>query len=237
VRFYAALAGERGGPVLELGSGAGRVAREIARNGVEVVGVDRVGEMLSLARRRIEAEPRAVRERVAFRRGDLRAIRLRRRFPLIIAPFNVMNHLYTRRDWERALDTVRRHLAPRGRFVFDVRVPDATELARSPGRTWRGRPVVHPGDGRRYRYGESFEWDPVTQIELITMQFEDAEDPSNFYIVPLAQRHVFPAELEALLHYNGWTITDRWGDFARGPLRPSSESQIVVARPPARRAR
>ena len=230
VSLYAELAGRWGGPVLELGAGAGRVTRAIARKGIDVVAVDRVSEMIALAKARLEGEPATARERVRFVRGDARSLRLRRRFPLVIAPFNVLNHLYTRGDWERALAAVERHLAPRGRFVFDVRVPDPIELARDPSRTYRGRSVVHPADGRRYRYGESFEWDPATQVELITMQFEDTDDPSNYFVVPLAQRHVFPAELEALLHYNGFRIEHRWGDFDRSPLTASSESQILVAR-------
>ena len=228
--LYAELAERWGGPILELGAGAGRVTRAIARRGIELVAVDRVPEMIALAKSRLEREPRSARELVRFVRADLRTLNLRRRFPLVLAPFNVLNHLYTRADWEKALATVKRHLARRGRFVFDIRVPDPVELARDPSRTYRGRPVVHPEDGRRYRYGESFEWDPATQIELITMHFEDAADPSRFYVVPLAQRHVFPAELEALLHYNGFRIDERWGDFDRTPLTAASESQILVAR-------
>lgn len=231
VRFYGELAESHGGPVLELGAGTGRVTVEMARRGADVVCIERIDEMLRRARARLAKEPSAVRERVELRRGDLRSLRLRRRFPLVVAPFNVFNHLYTRRDWERALLTVRAHLAPRGRLVFDVLLPDPAELARDPARTWRSRPVVHPDDGRRYRYGESFEWDPRTQIELVTMQFEDAEDPSSFFLVPLAQRHVFPAELEALLHYNGFVVDELWGDFAKTALDAASESQVVVARP------
>ncbi len=230
VRFYADLAEARGGPVLELGAGAGRVTLEIARRGVSVVAVERVTEMRSLARERLSTQPARVRERVELRRGDLRSVRLGRRFPLVIAPFNVFNHLYDRGDWERALATVHAHLSRRGRLVFDVLLPDPAELARDPGRTWRGRPVLHPADGHRYRYGESFEWDPATQIELITMQFEDVSDPSNFFVVPLAQRHVFPAELEALLHYNGFALESVVGDFDGTALRADSESQIVTAR-------
>src|SRR5262249_12254598 len=40
VAFYAALARSFGGPVLEYGVGNGRIALPIAREGVEVVGVD-----------------------------------------------------------------------------------------------------------------------------------------------------------------------------------------------------
>lgn len=236
VRFYAELAEERGGPVLELGVGTGRVALELGRRGVEVVGVDTIEEMLARADERLAREKRAVRERIALRRADLRTLRLRRRFPLVIAPFNVFMHLYSRQDWERALRAAHRHLRPSGRLVFDVLLPDPAELARDPARTYRAGHVTRPEDGKRYRYGESFEYDPATQIELITMQFQDESDPAGFFVTPLAHRQVFPRELEALLHYNGFTVEHHWGGFDRSALGPTSDSQVIVARPRRQRA-
>ena len=55
-------------------------------------------------------------------------------------------------------------------------------------------------------------------------------DGSVDFAVPLTQRQLFPRELEALLHYNGFAIDQRFGDFERQPLRDESESQVVVAR-------
>ncbi len=238
VRFYADVAERFGGPVLELGVGTGRVAVEIAKRGIEVVGVDRVPEMLERAKQRLEKEPRKVKGRVTLKKGDLLRLRLQRRFPLVIAPFNVFMHLYERKDWERALKTVKVHLGRRGRLVFDVRLPDLVELSRDPQRTYRSRPVRRPEDGRRYRYGESFEYDPVTQIEMITMVFqpegEPEGEPEGFFITPLAHRQIFPQELEALLHYNDFTLLERYGDFEGGALGPESESQIIVSRPRGR---
>src|SRR5215210_4549231 len=48
--FYAALAQETGGPVLEIACGTGRVSIPIARLGYPVTGLDIVPGMLELAR-------------------------------------------------------------------------------------------------------------------------------------------------------------------------------------------
>ena len=122
VRFYTDLALKSGGPV----------ALAIAKAGIEIVGVDPMEPMLSRARKRIESLPRAVRERIELRKGTLERLRLRRKFPLVIAPFNVWMHLYTRREIERGCATVRHHLEARGRFAFDVLLPDPVSLARDP---------------------------------------------------------------------------------------------------------
>jgi len=230
VRFYADLAEELGGPVLELGVGTGRVAREIARRGIDVVGVDLMREMLEHAEARLAREPRAVRDRVELRRGDLRDVRLGGRFPLVISPFNVFMHLYELRDVERALATVRAHLRPRGHFAMDVLMPDAASLARDPDRIYRCGTIRHTGDGRRYLYRERFRYDPVTQVQTIDLIFQDAEDLGKLKVTPLAHRQFFPAELRALLHYNGLLCEAVWGDFDRGALEDDSESQVVLAR-------
>jgi SAM-dependent methyltransferase len=236
VAFYVDLATRARGPVLELGAGTGRVALAVARRGVSLVAVDLVPAMLARLRARLAREPAAVRARVTLRRGDLRRVRVGRRFPLVIAPFNVFMHLYDRRDVELALRTVLAHLAPGGRFVFDVLVPDPGALARDPARVYRLGYLRHPRDGRRYRYGESFDYDPVRQIQHVTFCFDDPLDDARSFVTPLTHRQFFPAELEALLHYNGLRVVERFGDFSGGPLDAASESQILVCDRRAARA-
>jgi SAM-dependent methyltransferase len=229
-RFYAELARAGGGPVLELGAGTGRVTVEIARAGLPIVGVERVPAMLRRARERLAGLGDEERARVLLLRRDFLRLRLGRRFETVIAPFNAFMHLYSRRDVERALAVCAAHLAPRGRLAFDVLLPDCRELARSPSRLYRDRPFVHPVDGRRYAYAEAFDFDLLSQVQMVSMVFEEIGRPAHRFVAPLAHRQFFPAELEALLHYNGFEVERRSGDFEGGPLTASSESQVIVAR-------
>ncbi len=230
VRFYVEMAEEHGGPVLELGAGTGRVTRALAQSGFHVLGVDRVPAMLCHARERMESLSAAAKYRVELKKADIRRLRLDRAFPLVIAPFNVFMHLYTRRDVERALATVHRHLRTRGRFVFDVLLPDPGSLARPPAKGYRAGRIRHPKDQEHYQYAEYFDYDPFSQIQHVTMEFVHSKRPDKTFETPLTQRQFFPAELEALLHYNDFTVESHWGDFDRGPVTNESESQIIVAR-------
>ena len=229
VRFYTDLALDSGGPVLELGVGTGRVALAIGKAGIDVVGVEPMAPMLARARERLAKLPRSSRHRIELREGTLERLRLRRRFPLVIAPFNVWMHLYTREDIERGFATVRHHLEPRGRFAFDVLLPDPISLAREPSKRYRGGNLPHPRDGFRYRYSEYFSYDPFSQIETVMMDFEHPDDKRLSFCTPLTQRQFFPAELEALLHYNGFKVDSHTGDFDGAPIRAATESQVVVA--------
>jgi SAM-dependent methyltransferase len=220
VNFYVSLA--KRGPVLELGAGTGRVANAIAATGVEVVAVEPVQAMRSQGQAKSRGLP------IAWRAGDIRRVRLRRKFPLVIAPFNVFMHLYTRRDLERALATVHAHLAPRGLFVFDVLTPDLRAMVRDPGRLYRGPSFKL--DGKRYDYFEAFDYDAVRQVQLVSMVFQSLDELSDLRSLPLSQRQFFPEELAMLLHYNGFEVVRRYGDFTGGVLTEDSESQIVIAR-------
>ncbi|HEY6879178.1 MAG TPA: class I SAM-dependent methyltransferase [Polyangiales bacterium] len=222
VKFYVELARRARGPVLELGAGTGRVTAPIAEAGVEIVAVEPVKAM------RLRGQEKTRQLDVTWRAGDARSIRLRRKFALVIAPFNVFMHLYTRRDLERALATVKAHLAPSGKFVFDVLTPDLRAMVREPGRLYRGPNFTLAG--KRYEYFEAFEYDAVRQVQLVSMVFQSLDALDDLRSLPLSQRQFFPEELAMLLHYNGFAISQRFGDFTFGPLTSESESQVIVAR-------
>lgn len=230
VRFYVEMANELGGPVLELGVGTGRVALPLAEAGHDVTGVEPVPAMLAHAREKARALPPSAQERLRLVRGDGRKVRLKKRFPLVIAPFNVLMHVYTRPDLERFFKTVLVHLRPGGRFVFDVLMPDLHAMVRNPGKLYRGPRLTHPQTKKRYEYFEAFEYDAVREVQMVSMVFQSSEDLSDLVTLPLSQRQFFPQELEALLHYNGFAIEHVWGDFDHGALADDSESQIIVAK-------
>src|SRR5262249_42907932 len=115
IEFYRSLARETGGPVLELGCGSGRVLLPVASDGLACTGLDASHEMLeSLRLKQPPANVRLVEGRMeAFEFG-------RERFALIYSAFRAFQHLLGVSEQLACLAGVRRHLAPRGLFAFDV---------------------------------------------------------------------------------------------------------------------
>jgi len=232
IAYYTQLAREFAGKraaILEYGIGAGRVAISMAHAGATVFGVDHSRPMLDDLARKLKSEPREVRARIHARFGDMRRVRLARKFPLVVAPFNVLLHLYERADVEAFLARVREHLAPRGLFVMDLSVPMPEDLARDPLRPLRAPRFKHPSAGV-VRYREFFDYDRARQILFVTMEMTPEKNPRGTFVVPLAQRQFFPREWEALLHYNGFWIEHWFGDYSRGPFDTSSEVMVIHAR-------
>jgi SAM-dependent methyltransferase len=218
VEYYVARAREHGGPVLEYGCGEGRIALPIADAGIEVVGVDHSESMV--------AALRAKRRDIRVRRGDMRAVKLRKKFRLVICTFNTFLHLYTRDDVERFLARVKEHLTPRGAFIFDVSMPAPTDLAREPSRAYKLKPVRV--DGVKHGYQERFDYDPIRQVLFVAMEF--LPDRGEPFVTPLAHRQFFPQELEALLHYNGFRIEKLEGGFRGEPADRHTDSLVYTCR-------
>jgi SAM-dependent methyltransferase len=100
--------------VLDAGCGTGRVAIELARRGVEVVGVDRDAEMLATARRQAPG--------LEWHQADLAGFDLGRTFDVVVLAGNVL--LFVAPGTEgQVVARCAAHLAPGGRLVagFSIR--------------------------------------------------------------------------------------------------------------------
>ena len=225
VSYYEALARGVEGLILEYGVGNGRIALPMVRAGADVTGVDWSVPMLTDLRAKLAAEPADVRRRLRLVEGDMRQVRLRRRFDLVLCTFNTFLHLYTRADVEAFLARVRGHLAPGGRFVFDVAVPQPGDLGRDPNRAYRAPRLRHPTTGQLVRYSERFDYDAARQILFVTVEFTPV-DGGDSWVVPLAHRQFFPQELEALLHYAGFEVDRVEADFDSLPLDRFSDVAV-----------
>jgi 2-polyprenyl-3-methyl-5-hydroxy-6-metoxy-1,4-benzoquinol methylase len=136
--------------VLDAGCGTGRVAIELARRGVEVVGVDADASMLATARRTGST--------VAWHLHDLTTLDLGRRFDVVVLAGNVP--LFTPPGTERALVAgCARHVAPEGRLVAGFQLGRGYALDRYDAdcsraglvlderfSTWSGDPFAADGD-------------------------------------------------------------------------------------------
>ena len=108
--------------VLDAGCGTGRVGRELARRGLDVVGVDIDPEMLGTARRKAP--------RVDWRLADLATVDLARSFDAVVMAGNVMIFLALGSE-PAVVANVARHLSPEGWLIAGFQIiPDQLTIAR-----------------------------------------------------------------------------------------------------------
>lgn len=223
--FYLARMAAAGGPVLEIGSGTGRLLREALRRGIDAWGIDVSPAMVERCRAQLPADRR---ERVSV--ADAVSMRLGRRFGLVVAPFRVLSHVPSTEDQLRLLDTVHEHLVPGGAFVFDLYVPDLKLLL-------EGLPETCDFDGewapgrRLRRFTSSAPADLSRQTNGVRMRFEwDEEDGERRDTWDFEMRFYFRFEVEHLVARSRLRLEALHGDFMGGPLTAASRDLVAVCR-------
>jgi SAM-dependent methyltransferase len=120
------LAAHADGPILDLGAGTGRVARDLHAAGHEVRALDSDPELLAALRERAPG--------VSTLSADARSFSATERFALILAPMQLVQILGGPAARRAMLERVHEHLLPGGRFAAAIANPyDAlAEEDRSP---------------------------------------------------------------------------------------------------------
>ena len=171
VDFYRAQADRQGGSVLELGY---RHRARADPHRLRRASVHRPGglspDMLSEAQR--TADERAL--PVEWVLGDMRDFDLGRTFDLVFIAANSLLHLQEAADLLSCFRSVRAHLAPGARFVFDVFNPNVRLLVDADG-VRRARESLSFTDPDRgdVRVGVAETYDPAAQVTRGTWHLLD----------------------------------------------------------------
>jgi SAM-dependent methyltransferase len=228
VAFWTRVARQARGRVLELGCGTGRVTVPLARSGAAVVGVDRSPEMLARAVRRA-ATLSGRRRRVAFVRGDIRSLPFANAaFPVVIAPYGVLQSLLRDRDLDTALGAAARVLATDGLFGIDL-VPDVPRWREYRNRVQlRGRAA----GGRHLTLVETVRQDRRRRLTI----FEECylERGRGRALVEhrfsLTFRTLSVRQLSKRLERAGFRVESVLGDYGGRPWDARAEVWIILAR-------
>lgn len=102
--------------ILDLGCGTGNYAFELEKLGYNIVGVDLSAEMIQLAKSKKNIFNDSTAE---FFCGDIRDVRLGRKFDVVVSLFHVMSYQTNLKDLEASFETATIHLDDGGLFLFD----------------------------------------------------------------------------------------------------------------------
>jgi len=204
VPFYAELAREADGPVVELAVGTGRVAIPVAQSiGRTVIGIDSSPAMLEQARA-------AGGELLDLRLGDMRDLALEKPAALVYCPFRALLHLPTWADRRRVFERVEAALNPGGRFAWNAFAFDHAIATRLDGSLIE-EPVPHT---LRYAVGDG-------RIDIVL----DSGETSSLW---WATKN----EWLGLIDVSGLEVEAVYGWFDRRRLDDESRELVWVARKP-----
>ncbi|MFD7219577.1 class I SAM-dependent methyltransferase [Streptomyces sp. NPDC059892] len=209
----ARLAGD--GPALEFAIGTGRVAVPLAGRGVSVTGIELSLPMVELLRTKADETT------IPVVIGDMATAVAPGKFSLVYLVFNTISNLLTQDEQVECFRNAARHLAPGGRFVIELWVPELRKLP--PGQTatvWQCEPgyigldtydVLH-----QHVVSHHFRFDETQEARL-------SRSP---------HRYIWPAELDLMARLAGFELETRHADWDGAAFTAESRSHVSVYRVP-----
>jgi len=103
--------------VLNLGCGTGKHDFLLAKKGYHVTGVDISAEMLNEAKSTLKITK--LKDLPKFIKGDIRSIKLAKKYDVITSLFHVVSYLTSNNDLGKFFETAKSNLKPNGLLFFD----------------------------------------------------------------------------------------------------------------------
>ena len=209
--YYLLLLSQQGArpkKVLDVCCGTGVMAEMLAREGLEVTGVDLSQPMIDEARRK------AARKRLDLRYEcqDAASMELNEEFDAAYSFFDSFNYVTDPSQLQSALVRISKHLVPGGSLVFDLNTAYAFEAELFDQRQL--------GRNAKVRYDWKGHWDPSTRLIRVDMRFWKGD---REYHEEHWQRAYSDGEIRGMLAAAGFENVGVYHSYTLDPPRPKSD--------------
>ena len=220
VNRLAELAGD--GQALEFAIGTGRVAVPLSERGIRVTGIEMSPAMIAQLRKKSDEAT------IPVILGDMATTVAPGSYTLVYLVYNTISNLLTQAEQVACFRNAARHLAPGGRFVVELGVPDLRKL--TPGQqavVWHSEPG--------YIGVDTYD---VLRQQLVSHHFRFGEG-RQAQVFRSPHRYIWPAELDLMAQLAGFELESRHADWVGSPLLPSHlrTSRSTTSGSPARQGR
>ncbi|MGX1540923.1 class I SAM-dependent DNA methyltransferase [Streptomyces adustus] len=203
------------GAAVEFAIGTGRVAVPLAERGVSVTGIELSLPMVERLRTKVDEVT------IPVIMGDMATTVAPGEYTLVYLVYNTISNLLTQTEQVECFRNAARHLAPGGRFVVELWVPELRKLPPGQAATvWQSEPdyigldtydVLH-----QHVVSHHFRFDDTTQAKLFRSP----------------HRYIWPAELDLMAQLAGFELETRHADWAGAAFTAESRSHVSVYRIP-----
>jgi SAM-dependent methyltransferase len=221
IPFYVSEAKKAKGEVLELACGTARLTIPIAKANVKITGLDISKPLLKSAKEKVLKAGQDIK----LIHADARDFNLKKRYDLIFMALNAFHHLHDNDSVEAFLSCVKKHLTPKGKFIFNVANPKIERLYTNNNKRVVER-VFKDQNGRKCQIEALRKYDGLNQLRRIKLFF--TRNGETFKSYSYAMRCFFPRELDNLLRYNGFKIENKYGTFRKKRFSGDDTHQILI---------
>jgi SAM-dependent methyltransferase len=232
IPFYLEVAQETDGPIVDVGSGTGRVMFPLARAGYDVHGIDNEPAMLDRARSLLDEEP-GLRSKLHFHLGDAKTYQMPVKFGLTLVPYNGLMHFLDQDSQIAVLRNLRSWTRDDGALVLDL--PNAGDVyaTEDTDSIIFERTFMEPETGHLVMQQSVSTLDRTMQLLDVTWIYDEvgADGSLKRTFAPLRLYYYFYSEIRLLLALTGWEIETVFGDLDGSDFEDGAPRMVVVARP------
>ena len=208
-----------GNKVLELGSGTGRLAVPLLKEGADYTGIEISKEFCDYAKKKI-----ADRNLTAnIINQDFRSFDFNQTYDMIFIGFNTFLHLLKNADAVECLNSIKKHMHPNTLFYIDIFVPNPLFLYRSKKRI-KNLEYIDSTTNQTTYIDEICDYNGTTEINKITWIYYSENHKELKY--NFTMRMYFPNTMNRLIIDTGLKINHLWGNHEFFDFDESSEIQI-----------
>jgi SAM-dependent methyltransferase len=222
--FFLEEAKKAQGPVLELMCGTGRVSVPLVEAGIDLTCVDSSARMLEILRGKLR-ERDLTGEVIE---ADVCKLSLDRQFELIFIPFHSFAEIVDPAQQRRALEAVRAHLSPTGRFICTLHNPPVRLLCATGKKQKLGDFPLPDGDLLTLSSVEKY--DPVTGC-VDGIQFYEIRSWGGASLagmdVDVHFRLVSYSEFQSLAEAAGLVPVRVYGHYSRVSFEPDKSPVMI----------
>ncbi|MFJ8111451.1 class I SAM-dependent methyltransferase [Streptomyces sp. NPDC096132] len=205
-----------GGPALEFAIGTGRVAVPLAERGVPVTGVELSVPMIERLRTKVDETT------IPVVVGDMATATAPGKYSLVYLVYNTISNLLTQAEQVECFRNAARHLAPGGRFVIELWVPELRKLPPgTPATVW------HAEQG--YIGLDTYD---VLRQHVVSHHFRFDAEGREARLDRSPHRYIWPAELDLMGQLAGFGLESRHADWTGAEFTAESRSHVSVYRKP-----
>lgn len=220
LKLFEVHGGKRPDTMLDLACGTGTLCVEFCRRGIDMVGVDRSEDMLSIASVKVKncTPP------VLLLCQDMRTLDLRDTVDGAICTQDGMSHLLKTADIKAVFDRLRLFIAPGGLFIFDVNTP------------YKHREILGDRDFVLEQDGVVCTWQnlysPKTGIVDMRLDFfEPREDGGYLRTTDEVRERAYSLPTwRRLLTESGFSLEAVYADGTTDPPAETCERWVLVAK-------
>jgi SAM-dependent methyltransferase len=203
----------RGGPVLELAIGTGRIGLPLAQRGLEVHGIELSAAMVEQLRKKPGGDT------IPVTLGDYAEVAVDGSYTLIFVVFNTFYNLLTQEKQVQCFENVAKHLTEDGVFIIEAGMASDLVCLRN----------------TQYVDAERVELDSVTldvaKFDVVTQILDENHvtiTEQGIRLGPIVTRYVWPSELDLMARIAGLRLHARYGGWLGERFDSSSWRYVSV---------